>query len=880
MLSIANVGGSKNAGHYYEQADDYYTQGKSPSEWQGKAAEVLNLQGEVKPEDFRNLLDGVLPNGEIIQIGGAGRRGGTDLTFSAPKSISLQALIGKDLRLIDAHDRAVSKSLNYAETLVSYRHTKEEETEKILSKNMIAATFRHELSRACDPQLHTHCVVLNMTEREDKKWRAMDNEPFYRQKMLMGALYRAELAREVQELGYEIRVTHSDGRFELSHLSDPQLDEFSQRSQAIEAALKEKGQTRETSSLQEKQILTIATRPKKTDVDRKVLREYWEEKSLKAEISYKTPLESQKNPSARAMEIVRFAIDHTMERQSVVTETQLLREALQHGVGKTTYDEIKHEIERRVKGNLLLRTGDRYTTLQALEREKEILKIESEGRKTVRSIFKKEEVKIQLKARGLNQGQRKAVTLILTSHNRVVGVQGLAGTGKTFMLQKARELADEKGFQMIGLAPSAAATNELSKTGIQSQTIALFQTIQDKQLFSKTILVVDEAGMVSSKQMEFILKTAEKYRSKVLLIGDTQQLKSVEAGRPFAQLQAHGMATAGMSEIQRQKNKELKRAVELAARGEVKESIALLHKSILEINHPEDRYAQIAGDYVSLSKEEREKTLIVSGTNEARKIINQRVRESLSLSGKGHEIEILERKNLTKAQLKEIRSYNVGNIIQAERNYSSLGLKKGELAKIHTLRDAYIILQKPDGSFTKWKPHQKNKLSVHHSHKKEISPGELVRITQNDRQNGLTNGDRAKVIGVDENKTVHLQREDGKTFKLDGSKPLHFDYGYCSTVHSAQGRTCERVLIEADTKSLTSSQDNYYVAISRARHEAKIYTNDREKLPEAMIRENVKESALEISRKELGNKEIQNLNNNMNRMTQLPQPKISERNWN
>jgi conjugative relaxase-like TrwC/TraI family protein len=253
MLSLANVGGSRDAGRYYEKADDYYTSDRSPSEWQGRGAKVLRLQGEVKPEDFRNLLDGVLPNGETIQISGSGRRGGTDLTFSAPKSISMQALIAGDLRLIGAHDRAVSRSLKYAETLVSYRQTTDGQTDKVLSKNMIAATFRHELSRACDPQLHTHCVVLNMTRREDENWRAMDNELFYRQSILMGVLYRAELGREVQKLGYEIRVTHLDGRFELAHISDSQLEVFSQRSQAIEEALKEEGKTRETASIYEKQ---------------------------------------------------------------------------------------------------------------------------------------------------------------------------------------------------------------------------------------------------------------------------------------------------------------------------------------------------------------------------------------------------------------------------------------------------------------------------------------------------------------------------------------------------------------------------------------------------------------------------------------------------
>lgn len=257
MLSIANVGGSREAGLYYEKSDEYYTKGRSPSQWQGKAAEMLGLSGEVKIEDFKNLLDGNLPDGSMIQVNGTGHRGGSDLTFSAPKSVSLQALVGGDLRLIDAHDRAVKRTLNYAETLVLYRRTVGGETQKVLSGNFVAATFRHKLSRSCDPQLHTHCVVLNFTQREDVQWRAMDNELFFRQKMLMGAFYRAELARELQVLGYEIRTLDPNGTFELAQYSDQQLEQFSQRSQGIEAALEKQGKSRET-------VKTVTPRPKRS----------------------------------------------------------------------------------------------------------------------------------------------------------------------------------------------------------------------------------------------------------------------------------------------------------------------------------------------------------------------------------------------------------------------------------------------------------------------------------------------------------------------------------------------------------------------------------------------------------------------------------------
>ncbi len=847
MLSIANVGGGRDAGRYYEKADDYYTKDRSPSEWQGKAAEALNLQGEVKLEDFQNLLEGNLPNGEKIQVAASGHRGGSDLTFSAPKSLSMQALIAGDHALIDAHDLAVKQALKYAEGLVAYRQMAEGEKNKIFSKNMAAATFRHELSRACDPQLHTHSVVLNFTQREDGKWRAMDNELFYRQKMLMGALYRAELAKEVQKLGYEIRITHPDGRFELAHITDKQIEIFSQRSQAIEEALKKEGKTREDASPEEKQIVTIATRPKKTDVDREILRKYWLEKSKEAQINFSEKLKPQR--TLTAIHTLRFAIEHLLERQSTFTEAQLLREALQYGVGKTSLNEIQEEIKRKVDTGGMIQSRDRFTTPEAIKTEKNILRIEARGRNLNQSILDIKQSSISLESISLNPGQRYAAQLILTSSNQIVAVQGLAGTGKTFMLQSAKDLAEKQGFEMIGLTPSASAAEELSKTGIKSQTIASFQNTARKNLSSKSILVVDEAGMVSSKQMESIFKTAERSHAKVILIGDTQQLKAVEAGKPFAQLQAHGMATAGMSEIQRQKNPELKKAVKLAALGEVKESISLLEKSVKEIPSSEARYAQIAQDYTSLSDEDRKNTLIVSGTNEARKAINHVVRENLGLKNKGVNISTLEEKNFTKAQLKEIRSYKPGDLIQTERNYKSLRLQKGSLATVHEIKKTYIVLQKEDGSQVKWSPHKNNKVSVYQRSDKEISSGETIRMTRNDPEKRFNNGDRAKVIKIDEQQNIYLQKENGKTLKIDASKPQHLEYGYCSTVHASQGKTCDRVMIDADTKSLTSAQDNYYVAISRARHEVKIYTNDREKLPEAMNRKNEKESALDLTPK-------------------------------
>jgi conjugative relaxase-like TrwC/TraI family protein len=848
---MSNVGGGKDAGSYYEKADDYYTKDKSPSLWQGKGAKILGLSGPVGIEEFRNLLDGNLPDGSQIKVVAAGHRGGTDLTFSAPKSLSIQAFIGGDERLIEAHNRAVERALAYAETLVAYRYTEQGETKRVSSKIMTAATYRHELSRACDPQLHTHCVVLNFTQRRDKQWRAIDNEPLYRQKMLIGALYRAELAREVQKLGYETRRTRDDGLFELANFTERQLEEFSSRSKIIEEVLAGKGKTREEATAEEKKIITIATRPKKTDVDRRVLQEYWEEKASRSGIDLKIPhkISDKTNDSNHGShaQAIRYAVDHAIERQAVVTEDKIVRAALEFGVGQSTFDEIKRALKRAVAAGHLIQKEDRFTTPQAQEWEREILSAEKRGRGNTTSIRTAEDVFLKLQGLGLNQGQRDAAAMILATQNRIIGVQGLAGTGKTFMLQSARNLAEESGYQVLGLAPSAAAARELEKTGIKSRTLASFENSETKDLHDKTLLVVDEASMVPSRQMQKVLKAVENSGARVVLVGDTQQLKAVEAGKPFAQLQAHAMEMAGMGEIQRQINPRLRAAVELAAQGNVSQSLSLMEKDIVEIQHHQERYERIAKDFTSLPAEDRKQTLIVSGTNAARKAINEEVRKNLGLTEKNLRIEILENKDLTRAEVKQIEKYSVGDYVKPHRSYRSLNMEAKELCKVVEVNASHVILEKPDGDRVNWEPVKQSKFSVYRPEIRELAAGDRVRISENDSHRGLNNGDYAMVRKIEKDR-IHFAREDGKDFSLEPSKPLHLDHGYCSTVHSAQGRTCERVLMDANVQSLTSSKDTYYVALSRARREVKIYTNDRERLPEMMARENVKEAALEIHR--------------------------------
>ena len=319
----------------------------------------LGLHGAVAAAEFAALLDGRLPSSETLHRGAAGRRGGTDGTFSAPKSVSLQALVGWDRRIIDAHCVAVERALAYAQTLVACRVTEDGITHSEATGNLVVARFNHDLSRACDPQLHTHCVMVNATRRADGQWRASDNQAIYRHKMLLGALYRAELARELQTLGYALRLTHLDGRFELAHINERQVKAFSQRSAAIEAYLKEhQGLERGEANAWDKKLVAVITREKKTDVDRAFLRREWESLSAVQGVDYSRPsltLGVHARPDAAAVLIQ--AIAHISERQSVFSQQSIVQAALERGVGVTTLVDIEGALVEAIACGQLIREG-------------------------------------------------------------------------------------------------------------------------------------------------------------------------------------------------------------------------------------------------------------------------------------------------------------------------------------------------------------------------------------------------------------------------------------------------------------------------------------------------------------------------------------------
>ena len=284
----------------------------------------------------------------------------------------------------------------------------------------------------------------------------------------------------------------------------------------------------------------------------------------------------------------------------------------------------------------------------------------------------------------------------------------------------------------------------------------------------------------------------------------------------------------------------------LAAGGKPQDSLRHI-KEVIEIPDHGERRRTIATDFARLSEADRAHTLIVSGTNEGRREINSAVREELGLAGKGLRYMTLVRRDTTQAERSFAQNYNVGDLIQAEHDYPHVGMKRGVLYEVVDSGPGNRLrVRDAEGNEVAFSPKQLHRaLSVYTPETSELARGDRVRVTRNDAALDIANGDRFEVMRAT---PASLTLTDGRrVVELPADRLLHLDHAYATTVHSSQGTTADRVLIDAATHSRTTTKDVYYVAISRARLEARIYTDEVEKLPQAVTREARKHAALDFT---------------------------------
>lgn len=890
VASVSALTSSSQAASYYESAGEYYAEdGQSPSEWQGKGAKALGLAGDVDRDQFRDLLDGKVADQQLgtTRDGKLEHRPGWDVTLSAPKSVSIMAEVAGDRRLIAAHGAAVKTALAHVEQHMAATRVRDGvAVNREATRNLVIASFQHGTSRALDPQLHTHNVILNATKSEDGTWRSIEPRAIYQLQKQIGAIYRQELALKVRELGYEIE-TSKDSLFEIKGVSAEVIAAFSTRSAEIEAALGERGTSRDEASAAEKQVAALDTRQAKIAADPAVLVADWREtasgagfgpearlamvreaEAIAGSGNHRAALEMQGDSAASRA--VAHAADKLGERQSVFSAAALHEEAGRIALGKVSYAQIGEVIMAESKqGDLIDRTHiDRrgaefagFTTRANVETEAKMLRIEAEGRGVLAPIASPLAAAKAVASAGTqaeraghswNMDQRTATEQLLTSRNRIAALQGYAGTAKTttVLATFARE-AEARGVPVIALAPTASAAMVLGEAlGARSDTVARHLLSPERSHQGQSAAwIVDEASLLSARDTAKLFNLAEKQNARVILVGDVKQLGSVEAGAAFAQLQGAGMETAKLGEIVRQTKTTTKEAVLASIEGDAKKALAALDRGggrIVENADRSERFAAIAEQYAKLDKASRARTLVIEPSREGRDTLTADIRGELAksgaLTGPGITMQSLANKGLTRAEARDPLSYDKGDVVRFTRDYADKGVVRGEAYRVDGIdpAKAAIALKSEDGREVDWRLRQwgAGNSQTFSPQSLELKTGDSIRFTRNDREADRINGARGEVTAIDEQaRTAEIRNPRGQTqtLNLDTARDQHIAHAYVDTAFAAQGRTADHVMIHADSKATNLvDQKSFYVGISRAKESVAIFTNDRGKLVSAI----------------------------------------------
>jgi conjugative relaxase-like TrwC/TraI family protein len=912
MLTISKPLSSSQAQTYHAKEfmsaeQNYWKQGDTIlGEWQGRMAERYGLAGAIDELHFARLSEGQNPltgeqlvrhrNGQEYTtadgttIKPVAHRAGWDATFSAPKSVSLTALVGGDDRVREAHRQAVTTALTELELYTQARiggNRAAETTEKF-----VAAKFEHDTARPVDgyaaPQLHTHAVIFNMTERANGTTRAVQPQSYFDSQQFATAVYQSELMYRLSRLGYEITPGRS-GAPEIGGYTQEYLDASSPRSQQIRDYLERSG----FAGPEAAQIAAHTTRDKKEiHTPSEVLSAH---RQLAAEFGNQADRVVQEariransiehtlhpNSPERVQEAVTFAKSRNFEREAVTDERDIMRDALRRGMGDLTYGQVRDNFEQRQATGEFQRTpgqkhdtGRQFTTREAIAEELATIKHMQQGQSTIEPIMRREDAAAHGRNREfLNPAQQKAIEEVLTSQDRIQGLQGLAGSGKTTTLEAIRNGAERNGYAVEGFAPTSRAAGKLRDAGIQADTLQGFlarggveRSAGDPN--ARHLYMLDESSLASTRQMQSFLEKIGS-QDRVLIVGDTRQHQGVDAGKPFEQMQDAGMRTSQLNQIVRQQDPELLRAVEHLSRNETAIGIQLLQQQgrITEIPDDRQRIEAIARDYVARP----ENTLVVSPDNASRRDINDAIRGELQSSGvvsiDNHAMTVLtQRSELTSADRTWAALYQPGDVLYYTRGSKELGLERGTYATVVYAdhKENELTVKREDGQQVTYDPKRLHGIAAYREIARDFAEGDRLQFTVSKPDMDIKNRDLGTVERIDgTGMIVRMDGDKARTLTFDTSEMRHFDHGYAVTSHSSQGLTTGRVLVNMDTTAHPELINTRfaYVSVSRASEDARIYTNDSTMLAERLSTDISKPSAVEVARP---NSETQ---------THQPQPK-------
>ena len=799
-----NLGDAENYFDEHLSQNDYYAAGEiRPGQWIGAGAERLGLKSEVTREQFHALCENQNPNdGERLtqrQLKEGQRRVFYDFTCSAPKSVSVLAVTLADERLVTAHEEAARIAFRELEAFAATRVRKQGNQKDRTTGNLAAAAFTHTSSRALDPQLHTHFTVFNATfDDSERSWKALQAGGMYDAIRYGTAVYRNELAKRVQQIGY--RIQPSKHGFQIEGVSDEVLKRFSKRAEQRDAVVKELEQKlgRKLSN----NAISLAVHQSRAEKVKGISTAEVRERQL-AQLQ-PDELQALKKLSASVQPVrptsvfepenqaLNHAVAHVFERKSVVPEHELLNVALSQRLGEVDLPALKAAVKYSPD---LVKTERGFSTRQILATELDLIQTVNTGCDAVAPLHPGYQP-----AAWLGEDQQRAIYHVLRTSDRITGLRGLAGTGKTTALRELVAACKEARIEPLFCAPTAAATDVLRKEGFEAVTLQSL-LLTKPALSARQLVVLDEAGAVGMDDMKRLFDLARDAR--IVLSGDTGQHASVARGDALRILENHSDFQSGqLTRIRRQRKVEYRRAVELAAQKNTNEAFVQLERMGAVAEFSGDQlHGEAARSYVEALKQNQSVLLVAPTWNEI-EAVTEKVRAALKTSGRlagdEKEFQVFDSLSWTEAQKRDSRQYRPGLAIRFHRQKT--GFAKDETVAVVAVENDALKVQRADGSESVFPLGQGSAcFDVGEKRKLKIAAGDKLLLQSNWRKK-FVNGELVEVRAIQGDSVVLA---DGRVIP---EKYRTFTHGYAVTSHAAQGKTVDEVLVVASSRSLPADQ--------------------------------------------------------------------------
>src|SRR3990167_11125372 len=881
MLSVVPIKSSSiSAGYYLKQDGNYYIDDKKQSdlyEWFGKGAKALGLNGAVDLKDHEKIYSGQLPNGEIIgrkmPDGSIKGRPGYDLTFSMNKDISLIICCSKDKALSDyflnAHINAVKTVLTEVEKKVQARITENNITTYQTTKNMVASLCTHFSSRAGDPEVHTHALIANATERLDGKWRALATdmsrkngffEMIRDNAVYFGMLYQNEMAYATKQMGFEVERVHKNGMFQIKGFSGDMRDFFSKRRKQIEDIIK----TMNPSVQKNKKIFDQVAQHSKagkinmgmesffekakndmqTYLDRSIEKREFDtiinacrEKTIDQKI-----FDASDKDSAR--EAIIDAISHESQFSVTLDANKIMNKAIIFNLGKLTHQDLLSALNHMVNIKLLLPLEDgKYTSKALLDREKDILSLANQGAASRLTVIREPSAL---------QDKQLMLSDLIAEHEKNHKKVKILSINKSMSSQhndyaRKNDISIWQRLKEIGKSDLAHGINSFLHSYESDLKMPLNNLFTKK---GKEVFIVDDAQRLSLDTMQKLLTLTQKCESNIIFLKHTEGMKNVLSGNPLEIIEKCEISKIDARHLRAPKASVIKN-------DNLKISITQVKNNTLDKNHTQEvRQGELAKTVVKQYGNDLSQTLVLSQSKAAAQKLNFAIRDELISNSKvGVEqkyITVTEPVFLSREEQKHAKFYPNDAFIK-----TYIGRRQFNISKIvrHDLEENKIIVENEKLKRSIITPKsiielmKKNETQLYTEKRIGIALGDQFRLIQANKQASalhLKMGQSYVVIDLKEKKiTLESNNKNEKTLsiKVDQLNGLPLSYDYARSIHEPLDKTKKnQILCDLPNHAINS---NTITELARHTDSLHIITDNKEKAEKKIHSDLLKQNALD-----------------------------------